>query len=367
MTPAIELHPTSSGGRIYRIPLELFPGLDGYAHLVYAGEIVALVDVGSGFGECDRQLEAGLAAISSQFGEKASWDDLTHVLITHGHIDHFGGLRFVQDRCRAAVGIHELDLAVLTQYEQRLAVTASRLRQYLHEAGVDEAGCERVMSLYLLNKHLFSSVPVDFTFEAAGMRVGALRLIHVPGHCPGQVVIQLDEVLLSADHILRDVSPHQAPERLTLHTGLAHYLRSLQETRPLSDVVRLTLGGHHAPIEDLAARIEAIESLHRDRLGQVLALLSEPMTIAEVAQALFPGSEGYHELLALEEAGAHVEYLSQRGYLKIEDPEAIGTDAPVRYRVFHGSTPPWPAAFAAPQEAGRNAESVSAARRSLGP
>ncbi|MCX6036855.1 MAG: hypothetical protein NTW99_02970, partial [Chloroflexi bacterium] len=40
-------------------------------------------------------------------------------------------------------------------------------------------------------------------------------------------------------------------------------------------------------------------------------------TIAEVSEELFGGVNGYNVLLAIEEAGAHVEYLHQRGLLRI--------------------------------------------------
>jgi hypothetical protein len=83
--------------------------------------------------------------------------------------------------------------------------------------------------------------------------------------------------------------------------------------------VRLTLGGHKEPVMDLPARIEEIRGLHADRLEKVLELLVEPHTIAEVSRALFGEVHGYNVLLALEEAGAHVEYLYQRGYLGIEN------------------------------------------------
>ncbi|HSO27438.1 MAG TPA: hypothetical protein VLS48_05170, partial [Anaerolineales bacterium] len=63
----------------------------------------------------------------------------------------------------------------------------------------------------------------------------------------------------------------------------------------------------------------AIRTLHMQRLEQVLALLTEPHTIQEVSFGLFGEVHGYNVLLALEEAGAHVEYLYQRGALGIKN------------------------------------------------
>jgi glyoxylase-like metal-dependent hydrolase (beta-lactamase superfamily II) len=313
----VEAFQTNRGARVYRLPLDLFPGLEGYAHLVITGKYIVLVDVGSGFGESNEQLESALAAVRSDFGERVSWQDLTHVLITHAHIDHFGGLHFVRERTHAPIGIHELDLRVLAHYEQRLDITAHRLRSYLIESGLLHDQCEEVMALYLLNKQLFRSIMPDFTFQACGMQIGGLRMIHVPGHCPGQVVIQIDDLLLSADHVLAGTSPHQAPESLCFYTGLGHYLESLDRIQPLARDIRVALGGHEEPIHDLAARIEDIRSLHLDRLHRVLTMLDTPHTIAEIAFELFPEPEGYHKLLALEETGAHVEFLVNRAMVGI--------------------------------------------------
>jgi len=65
------------------------------------------------------------------------------------------------------------------------------------------------------------------------------------------------------------------------------------------------------------ARLAEIRKSHAARLTLTLEFLSEPHTIAEVSQELFGRVNGYNVLLAIEEAGAHVEYLHQRGQLRI--------------------------------------------------
>jgi glyoxylase-like metal-dependent hydrolase (beta-lactamase superfamily II) len=327
MSGRVERHLTRRGDRIYRIPLELFPDLSGFAHLVVADGFIALVDTGSGFGESNEQLEAGLRAIRQEHGQPLDWADLTHILITHGHIDHFGGLHFVRGHTQAPLWVHELDRKVLIRYEERVAVVAQRLSTFLGEAGLSPQEHEDLMQLYLLNKQLFRSIPVDGTYAAAGMRVGPLRVLHVPGHTPGQVVLQLDEVLLAGDHILPRISPHMAPERLTLHTGLTHYLDSLEALRPLASEVELVLGGHEAPFANLNARIDEIQALYVERLARTLDLTRQPATLAQVAAGLFNEPTGYHRLLALEEAGAYLEYLEQRGQVGLEDLEALNDPA----------------------------------------
>ena len=339
MEPALQRFETDHGARVYRIPLEVFPGFWGFAHLVISDGFRALVDCGSGLDASNEGLERGLSAVRDAYGEDAGWQRLTHVLITHGHIDHFGGLPFVRSRTDAPVGVHELDRRVLTRYEERLRLVTHRLRVFLVEAGVGEEQQAAVLEVYRVHKQLFSSVPVDLTYEAEGMHLGPLTITHVPGHCPGQVVMQIDDLLLSGDHVLSDISPHQAPESLSDNTGLGHYLESLERIRPLAASVRWTLGGHQDPVRDLAARLDAIRSVHLHRLQAVLDLLHEPRTVSEIAARLFPEVRGYNVLLALEETGAHVEYLAQRAQVGCENPEATDSGCPVPLRYVRADAP----------------------------
>lgn len=339
MTAEVERYTADGGTKIYRLRLELFPGFLGYSHLVIADGLCLLIDVGSGLDESNSQLEAGLQRVETDYEERCAWSDLTHVLISHGHIDHFGGLPFVRSESSASIGVHELDRPVLTHYEERLTVAGKRLTSFLHESGIPSEKAESLMEMYHVHKHLFRSLPVDFTFTGMSMDVGPLQVVHVPGHCPGQVVLRIHDILFSADHVLEGISPHQAPERLMPYTGLGHYLESLAKLEPWSDQIRLALGGHEGPVRDLPGRIAAIKDLHGRRLVRAIELLDQPRTLAEVAHELFLGASGYHELLALEETGAHLEFLEQRGFLSISNQGQweSGEEAAPRYVASLGS------------------------------
>jgi glyoxylase-like metal-dependent hydrolase (beta-lactamase superfamily II) len=335
ISPAFRSFETSAGARVFRIPMKVFPDLWSYAHLVLVDDFVVLIDTGSGFGDSNAHLEAGIQQAGAEVGRKIRLEDLTHILITHGHIDHFGGLVFLRDRSHAVVGIHELDMGNLTNYEERVAIAENHLKAYLVEAGVPTEEREGILNMYRVNKMLFHSVPVDFTYEARGMRLGPFDMLHVPGHCAGHVVIRLHDFLFSGDHVLGRITPHQSPERLTYSTGLGHYLDSLTLLEKWAGEPVLTLAGHDDPISDLPLRLGEIRQSHAHRLDLTLEFLSEPHTIAEVSQKLFGRVEGYNVLLAVEEAGAHVEYLHQRGQLRIVNLDDFEkNDGPVvtRYR-----------------------------------
>jgi glyoxylase-like metal-dependent hydrolase (beta-lactamase superfamily II) len=327
----------AADGMIFQILLHEFPGLRGYAYLVIYNDYHVLIDTGSGFGDSNLDLEKGLASVAKHLGREFKFEDITHILLTHGHIDHFGGLNYVRSRSKAQVGIHELDRRIITNYEERLAIIAQRLEYFFTEAGVDQGQREDLIQMYKTGKSLYTSGVVDFTFDAIGMKLGPFEFIHVPGHSAGHVVIRFQEVLFSGDHVLDETSPHQAPEQITLSTGLDHYLQSLDKLRIFANEVRITLGGHEQPIYDLESRLDAIRDHHFSRLQSVLDLMREPKTIAQVSEILFGDIRGYHQILALEETGAHVEHLYQRGLLSVSnntdiENNSLGFPVPIIYQ-----------------------------------
>jgi glyoxylase-like metal-dependent hydrolase (beta-lactamase superfamily II) len=310
---------TSGGGQIYQIPILFFPGLLGQVYLVFTEDYRVLIDTGSGYGESNKHLIEGLNQISQMRGEAITLSSLTHILVTHGHIDHFGGLNFVLQQSKAKLGIHELDRRIITNHEERLSIVSRRLEDFLIEAGVSAEEGLRLLDMYRLTKNIFRSVQVDFTYEAIGMCMGPFEILHVPGHCAGHVLIRVHDVIFSGDHILMHTSPHLAPEQITLTTGLDHYLKSLVLMRTWVSEGQLILAGHEEPIINFGGRIDEIRAHHYVRLQKILDLLVEPHTVLEVSKALFGQVTGYDVLLAIEETGAHIEYLYQRGLLGINN------------------------------------------------
>lgn len=307
---------TGSGRDIYTFSLEAFSSLVANIYLIDDGNQLILVDCGSGMEKSNQGLLAGFAALHDQFGLPDSPAGIQQILITHGHIDHFGGLPFVRQFSQAPIGVHILDRQVLANHEERVVVASSRLETFLERAGVPAGLRQTLMGVYLFAKNYYRSTPVQFLLEEGQAINGDIGVYHVPGHCPGQVCLQVDDILLTADHILSRTTPHQAPESITLNMGLGHYLDSLTKIEKLPNI-RLALGGHEQPMSDVPGRIAAIKQAHQHRLEKILAICHQPKSISTISQELFGQVSSYHVLLALEEAGAHVEYLYQRGELVV--------------------------------------------------
>lgn len=322
---SVQRFKTNSGVILYRIPMNVFPGFIGFSYLMLGAGVPTLIDTGTGFEQSNKELLEGLRTVKSDFGEKIEVTDIERIIISHGHIDHFGGLTaMIEATGGATVGVHPLDRRVLTNFAERRTVAKKDVVIFLERAGLSPERVEKMIIMYDFSKQLFKSVNVDFTFEE-GTDLDGIEFFHVPGHCSGQVAMRLDNVLLSADHILSRTSPHVAAESITNWTGLAHYRESLRKVRKLEGI-DLVLGGHEEVMYDLHGRIDSIQTRIDEKLLWMMDIIrdaGEPLSINEISKRRYQDKHGYDVLLALMEAGAFVEYLYDRGYLGIANLDEV--------------------------------------------
>jgi glyoxylase-like metal-dependent hydrolase (beta-lactamase superfamily II) len=317
---------TSGGAKIQRIPLEVFPNFWAYVYLVERDEYRVLIDCGSGTETSHANLLDGLQQAGVQPAQ------LSHILLTHAHIDHYGGLSQLKPITQAKIGVHELDLQTVSYHEARSALIGRRLASFLADTGLAEETRDQLFSIYRFTKAIYRSVPVDFTYENVDMRVGPFELIHLPGHCPGHVAIRFDDVVFCGDMVVEGVTPHLSPELITSYSGLDHYLESLVHFQHWAKDARLILNGHDDLITDLPERIEATRQNLIRRMSKALGALAEPLTIAEISQAVYGEMGGYNALLIIEKTGAYVEYLYEHAMIGITNPDDLEQGMPARYR-----------------------------------
>jgi glyoxylase-like metal-dependent hydrolase (beta-lactamase superfamily II) len=313
---------TSTGTRIYCLSVETFPHHINNVYVVLEDDSRLMFDCGSGAPSSRRDLALGFAVVRSVFNEDVRYEALDWVVVSHAHFDHFGGANLVKEETRARLAVHELDARVLSCFAERIVIASKDCDVFWQRAGVPEAERQDLLALYTSAKSAFRAQEVDRLLRDTDTIGPGYKVHHVPGHCPGLMCLQVHDVLLTSDHVLQRITPHQFPQAITPFAGLEHYFHSLSKIRKVEGV-NFALGGHEDPIWDLRARIDAIALFHRERLAKVAGLCATPQTVVQVAHGMFGERQGYDRILALDEAGAHVEYLHQLGQLKIANLDEV--------------------------------------------
>jgi len=322
------------GASIYQLSVETFPRHVNNVYLVLEGGSSLLFDCGSGLPTSERDLSLGFTVLAHTFGEAIRLEDVETCLVSHAHADHWGGVNQLRRSSRASLAVHELDARVIECFEERLVLASKDIDVYWRRAGVRAEERAAMRQMYESGKRLFRSEKIDRTVRDGDLIGQGYKVHHVPGHCPGLICLQVHDVLLTSDHVLSRITPHQFPQAITAFAGLGHYFQSLEKIGRLEGI-RLALGGHEEPITDLHTRIQEIDLFHRARLDRTLAICETPRTIDEIAREMFGEQEGYGAILAIDEAGAHVEYLHALGRVRVDNLDAVAAsdDPVIRYAV----------------------------------
>ena len=124
--------------------------------------------------------------------------DLKHIVLTHGHRSHLGGLAALQQLSGATVYAHEWEADIIGGDRKAQGVTLGStyplrtwIKIYPYQLGINLG----------INPHLPCSVDC---LVADGDRIGPLLVMHSPGHSPGHLAFIWPErrVLFAGDALV---------------------------------------------------------------------------------------------------------------------------------------------------------------------
>lgn len=141
-------------------------------YIVERGDDLALIDTGIG-----AQTINGVKAVLEKNGRRL--EQIKHVLITHAHPDHVGGLGDLQGRIHARIIMHPADAGIVRGEHPSLMANAADLK-----------GFARVMGAMI--KPYTPKTPTQVDLEVRdGDRLddvlAGLRVVELPGHSHGQI------------------------------------------------------------------------------------------------------------------------------------------------------------------------------------
>jgi len=163
--------------------------------------------------------------------------DLTRVVLTHGHPDHTSTVAWLKAHIGAMVTVHPGDVGGDTD--------GRRWVRYISQP----VAFERKIPF-------FHRVPFDAVFGADDVLpvLGGLRVLHTPGHTPGSVCFHLPEhgVLLTGDTLLGKGRMFSRPLPLPGYDSDLYWHSLNLISRLEFDVA---CGGHGVPVTETASRL----------------------------------------------------------------------------------------------------------------
>ena len=317
---------------VFRIPVPVpFPQAGGPVNLYLleeAGGGILLFDAGLGS-------EDGMAAIEEGFRRLGRrFDEVTRIVVSHGHVDHFGAARWIQERHGGAppVYAHPADQPKITEAGPRWKELAPRYGAHLVHLGVPLEVLATIARegerSHGYSRRLAGALPIG-EGEVLHTRHLTLEVQHMPGHTPGLLCLydRARNLFFSDDHLLEKVSPNPLIE-LGPDGGpsgfrpLVAYVASVLRMRALE--VDLVLPGHGPPFGDHRGVIDKLLAFYEKRQARILDLLAPgAATPYQVSLALFPKARSTDIFLTVSETIANLEVLEDRGAVTREGGDVV--------------------------------------------
>ncbi|GHI01463.1 putative metallo-hydrolase YqjP [Neobacillus kokaensis] len=276
-----------------------------------------LIDAGYDNDECWNALQAALKE------HDLGTNDITHILLTHHHIDHVGLVnRILTDRS-VPVYAHPLSIPRLQRDNDFLEMRVKFFSKLYQEMGCGEQGEKQVAYLKrALQKNSSKKITYDI-YKIEGKQLFDFDIIYVPGHAPDQIAFYQKDCqwLFGGDLLLEHISSNALVEPdadgQRMLTLFEHY-QSLNRVHDINKEA-VVFPGHGQLIENHKALIrKRVDGIER-KADKFMALIESGITTAaEVAKSYYKETYIKQFSLVMSEVIGHMDYLEMQGRVRKE-------------------------------------------------
>jgi glyoxylase-like metal-dependent hydrolase (beta-lactamase superfamily II) len=177
--------------------------------------------------------------------------DLTRIVLTHGHRSHLGGLAALKRATGARIYAHDWEADIIAGDRKAQGVTLAPMRPLITYAPVYPLQLGLTLGV---GKHPACEVEES---ASTGTRIGPLEVIHAPGHSPGHLAFWWPErrALFAGDAIA--TWPRFSAGWPAFNLNERQHRRTIREMAALD--AEILAVGHGEPLtEDVAARVRSL-------------------------------------------------------------------------------------------------------------
>ena len=222
-------------------------------------------------------------------------ETVSHILVTHTHLDHSGAVAMLQEQCGAKTygfGPHGSGRAKSIEGMDEVAL---------------EEGADHVFTPDVRLQDMDQIAGPGWTLEA----------VHTPGHCSNHLCYALieEQALFSGDHVMGWSTTVVAPPDGDMRT----YMQSLDKLLMRAD--KTYYPTHGAPIPEPMPFVDALIAHRHERERQILdALKPGPARIAEMVPVIYADVPKFLYPAAGLSVLAHLIDMAERGLVTSDGP-----------------------------------------------
>ncbi|TWE08305.1 glyoxylase-like metal-dependent hydrolase (beta-lactamase superfamily II) [Neobacillus bataviensis] len=273
------------------------------------GDTITLIDTGNPGKESFQQLKTKLHK------HDVTLRDLDKIVLTHIHIDHAGGIPYIQADTDLPIFVHEQGKGWINSSIDKFEKDQQFFQDFLQSCGADP-------SKHIVQRHFKEENwrNVSYVKEGDTVLIGGKRfeVIHVPGHSQSDILMWNHETgdSFAGDHLIKAFSVNAFIEPPLLD-GESRPKPLLQYRNSLEKVSRLPLNtiypGHGDHFTNHKELIQTRLQEQEKRCEQILAILADNRkSIFEICQEMYPRLKGKTVFLGLSQIQGHLDLLETR-------------------------------------------------------
>ncbi|MGV3622844.1 MAG: MBL fold metallo-hydrolase [Archangium sp.] len=277
----------------------------------------------------------GIAALRGQAAERGlDLKRLSRIVISHGHLDHFGNAQMLSEETGARVYVHEFDRSKLLG-EGRFATLLEKHRTYfLNGLGVPSETLDAIFARVSQSKDTVRYVEAErlaplHDGEVLSFKHFEATVKHMPGHTPGLVCLHAERqrLFFADDHVLARVSPNPVLDFIhgegeAKFRALSSYLSGAKWVRSLE--LDAVLPGHGPAFRGHQELLDGLLAFYDVRQRKILdGLQYGARSVFDLLPAVFPRRDLGRLMLMLSEVLGNIEVLEDKGRVERQPGDVI--------------------------------------------